>query len=497
MKTNLLSAIFLLGFSLATFAAETNKGDGKDKSMPAYPIFATCAEADAAAKLAAAKSPPEPPVFNQECESLKKISGSTRLQQYDAKENTKASVDGKIRCVGKANFTFDYTPCESALAYYNSVVAAENAMNLEQKLRTQVKNQNIQNQANKQIASGDSQNGIFDAAIESNKHQKNMQQEKALIYGVAVGALAKAYTVIPTDKEALKKCMNNVSTQAVGEDCKTAINNNRSLVLGNQEAKAALAYAVMEFTAKGVAAGIAMGQYNNAAQQIAAAKAPLDSTAEDVMMERCTFNPQDPACVTTGTKGTGTTFSSGDFSVGTDGNSAFNMTPYTETPATTLDPDTDTNKPVAGVNSPFEAQAKIAKGIVDPAAAAQNGSPGGAAAGAGGGGGGSGGGGSSSLGSDLNGADKDGDKEAQIKTSKVNGNYNAAGGSGFKGVGGGKDDANPFSSLFDAKSAGGIEEDRSIASGDIDGASSGLFQKISKRYGQIQADKRIEAKNLE
>jgi len=158
----------------------------------------------------------------------------------------------------------------------------------------------------------------------------------------------------------------------------------------------------------------------------------------------------------------------------------------------------DENAPIAGVNSPFVDDAKIAKGILDPAGAAQMQATGGAAGGGGAGGGGAGGGGGASLGSDLNGANKDGDKEAQIKTNKVSGTYSQGSGGGYKGVGKSKDDANPFASLFDAKgSGGGVEEDRSIASGDIDGASSGLFQKISKRYNQIQADKRIEAKNLE
>jgi hypothetical protein len=107
------------------------------------------------------------------------------------------------------------------------------------------------------------------------------------------------------------------------------------------------------------------------------------------------------------------------------------------------------------------------------------------------------GGGSASVGSDLSGVDKDANKEASIKAKEISGNYASGGGGGYKGVSGGKDDANPFSNLFDAKSDGGIEEDRSIASDDPNSASSGLFQKISKRYSQVQADKRIEANNLE
>jgi hypothetical protein len=109
-----------------------------------------------------------------------------------------------------------------------------------------------------------------------------------------------------------------------------------------------------------------------------------------------------------------------------------------------------------------------------------------------------GGGGGAQLGGDLDGANKEAEKEAQVKATKVSGVYESSGGGGFKAVGKGKDDANPFASLFDQQGeAGGVEEDRSIASGDIDGNASGLFQKISKRYSQIQADKRIEANNLE
>ena len=82
-----------------------------------------------------------------------------------------------------------------------------------------------------------------------------------------------------------------------------------------------------------------------------------------------------------------------------------------------------------------------------------------------------------------------------IKTNKVSGKYKAGGG-GYGAVKGSKDDANPFASMFDAKGeAGGVEEDRSIASDDGEG--SGLFHKISKKYGQVQQEKRLDSQNLE
>jgi hypothetical protein len=216
------------------------------------------------------------------------------------------------------------------------------------------------------------------------------------------------------------------------------------------------------------------------------------------MMERCVFNPTDPLCAKPGTRVPGQSFAGGDFGFTGDGsNNSFNMGLENED---SFEVGAETNldgTPVAAINSPFVDEAKKAQGILDPASAAQM-QPGSGGGGGGGGAGGGMGGGGASLGSDLAGADADGNKEASIKSSKVSGVYQPAGGGGYKGINKGKEDANPFASLFDAKgTAGGIEEDRSIASGDIDGKASGLFQKISKRYGQIQADKRIEANNLE
>jgi hypothetical protein len=447
--------------------------------------------------IAAMKAPPATPpaviIKDVGCEVLNILSYDT-LVSIDPREYVKQSLDKKISCVKKASYTYDYAACERAINYYNYVIAAETAMDLQQKIRTDLKNKNIQEQATKQAASGDVQTGMFDAAIESNKHQKSMQQEKMLAYGAAVGALVAAYRTIPGVKEVLQKC---TAGRIDAKTCENTISSNKTLVLSNEEAKASLALAIATFTAKGLAAGIAMGQYNTTANQIAAAKATTAETQEDLMMERCAFNPNDPACVKA-TAGTGLKpITGGNFALDEGaGNNNFNMTPGADA---VIDPSaisSDENAPIAAVNSPFEDDAKKAKSIMDPAAAAQMQATGGAAGGGGGGGGGLGGG-SASLGGDLAGADKDGDKEASIKTNSVGGTYSAAGGGGFKGVGGSKDDANPFSSLFDAKSDGGIEEDRSIASGDIDGGPSGLFEKISKRYSQIQADKRIEAKNLE
>jgi hypothetical protein len=223
-----------------------------------------------------------------------------------------------------------------------------------------------------------------------------------------------------------------------------------------------------------------------------------------MMLELCEFNPADPACVKRGNRVAGSRESAnGTLSFDADdGVNSFNLNPASETfgeaGSETNLPDDKNN--VAAINSPFKDAAQEAKGILNPADQAVVQATGGAGGGGGGGGGaGGGGGGSASLGGDLKGAQKETSGDPQVKTNKVSGTYSASGGGGYKGVGKSKEDSgNPFSSLFDQKgSEGGVEEDRTIASGDIDGKASGLFEKISSRYSKIKADKRIEAQNLE
>lgn len=522
MKT--LAVLVLMGLSLAALAEDTsltpeqrtaianaNMAERQDreqaraeeeakkqremgaKNIDTGNIYEDCNKVEELSKDAATGESVKATPKYKECIDLKKITaaiGEGNFAPVNAKDTIEQSLDKTISCKKTHSYTFDYDKCVSAIAAYNFVVNAESAMNLTQTVRTQNKNKNIQAEASKQVATGDTQTAALDSAIESNKHQKQMQQEKAAAYAMAVAALVNAYRMIPTASDAANACG--------GKACeKTVKVHEKKGILANQSAKAALVMAISTFTAKGIAAGIAMKSYDNAAQQIAKAKAPYEEEGDDLMMDRCAFNPTDPLCLKAGNRVAGTQYRGGEFTLGGDGASnAFNMTPESDlTPEfgaeTNLDDET-----VASMNSPFVDDAKEAKDILNPAGAAQM-QAGGPGAGGGGGAGGGMGGGGASLGSDLAGAEKDANKEASIKANKVSGNYNSAGGGGYAGIRKGKEDANPFASLFDAKSNGGIEEDRSIASGDIDGEASGLFQKISKRYGQIQADKRIEANNLE
>ena len=430
------------------------------------------------------------------CHHLQQLSLSAgNSLETQVRVTEKKSTDGRISCVQLASYTIDYKPCEKVLTLYNGVLIAEMAMDLEQKVRTDLKNKSIQENAMKKAAEGDLQTGAYDAALESHQHMKAMNTEKMIAYVSAVGALGAANTMFPDEKKAIKKCEAAIEPK----ECSKTMRSHGAEILANIDNKSAIATAIMAFTAKAAAAGIALSRNYESAKKINQVKKNFDDQGTNLMMERCLFNPADPLCADKGRRISGNGAFAGDFGMGGNGaDNSFDMNPENEAfgeagAETNLD---DKNE-VASINSPFRDEAQTDDGILNPAGAAQVQSTGGSGGGSGSGGGGGGGGGAS-LGNDLQGADKEGDKEPQIKTNKVSGIYGASGGDGFKGVSRGKDEANPFSSLFDQKSGGGgVEEDRSIASGDIDGKYSGLFEKISKRYNLIQADKRIEAQNLE
>lgn len=494
MKT--LAVLVLMGVSLSAVASDEqdNPQQMKKQKVQVVGTASRCAEraySDDKVDMTQ-KDATKFDAIEAECGMLKQIGGGRNFDEIDSPV---ASMKGEIQCKMTAGYTLDFEPCKSAATALNFVVNAEAAMDLQQMVRTDIKNKNIQEDANKKMATGDAQTGMFDASIESNNHQKRMQQEKALAFSTAVAALGATYAKWPSTDKLREQACSKVQKDKQG-DCANTFNKNKGAIAPNESQKSGLIQAITMYIAKGVAAGIAMKQFDTKAKTVEAAKKTVEEETGDVMVARCEFNPTDPICAKPGNRVSGESYTGGEFSLGGSGNNSFDMGKTDDEFGVEGEASNIKDETVAGVNSPFEDEAKKANGILDPAAAASM-QAGSATGGGSGGGGGGGGGGSASLGGDLDAAEKDANKEASLKATKASGNYSAVGGGGYSAVKGGKDDANPFASLFDAKSAGGIEEDRSIASGDIDGEASGLFQKISKRYGQIQADKRIEANNLE
>jgi len=280
------------------------------------------------------------------------------------------------------------------------------------------------------------------------------------------------------------------------QNCLEALKSVRekSGVFANDQGKAGLVQAFMEYMAKAIREKMAANQLKNIAKQIADVKNDVQDLGP-TMFERCQVAPNDPACQQAGgPRIPGQEYTGGEISIGDNFNNAFGD-PLQETPNVGFETeDLTPGEAVANAGNPFADAAKEASGILEEAPAA-NVQPGSAPSGGGGGGGGGLGGGGVSLGNDLKGPEAE--KTAEVDAEKSTGNYNFAGGGGFQAIKPGKEDANPFASLFDSKSQGGVGEDRSFASDDIGGKDSGLFMRISRRYGKISGEKRIEATNLE
>lgn len=425
------------------------------------------------------------------CKSLYIVSQKITNEDPETEPSTYSTMDKRVTCIQKAGYTADFEKCKKMAKLYNYVVGADQALQLAQAAQTQQESQDLQRETELRAQQGDLQAASFDAMKKSNDNLKEKQNQLAAAYMSAVTGFSGSLATWPNAKSLKKDCGTDTS-------CQLAVDNaSKSNLFSNDEAKGTFIAIAAEFGGKAARAAMMAKQLEDMNGIMAQQTPP--PPVNDVMIEHCALYPTDPACAAgPGQRVQGQTFQSGSFTVGDgSGNNAFNMGEGTDTAFGDPGAAGSSGQKIADINSPFLDQAKEASGILNPAPAA-NVQPGGGAGGGGGGGAGGGlGGGGVSLGDDLQGEDSGEKKDPTIKANKISSNGAAGGGKGFGKLAQGKEDANPFSNLFDAKSSGGgIEEDRSIASDDGT-AASGLFQKISRRYTQIQADKRLEANNLE
>ncbi|MES2529306.1 MAG: hypothetical protein V4598_19620 [Bdellovibrionota bacterium] len=466
------------------------------------------------------------PTTARNCRALQMTSAGNR--QAFAAHESKTSMDGRVTCIQYAGFTADYRSCTNAVNMYNNVKMAESALFIVQSVQATSNQQNVANETAQRVANGDGQNAAYDAQISQARAASQLNQQKAAAYAAAVLALgSQIRSWIKTDVASLQAALCAGNPRALGEEvifndaqateaqfrtfkfsnakavgspvCRDAVKYTHESANGemiaNQQAKGQLTAALMELIGKGIQAGIAANQLGNIAKKVEEAKNATEDPYNPATFDVCAVNMADPRCAQAGTRTPGTGLQDGGFSFGDGfGNNAFTPIGSAEDMENVAPGALPGDSVVGDTTNPFVDDAKKASGILDPAGAASTQA---AAAGGGGGsgGGGAGGGGSASLGNDTPGAD-DSKKENDIKANKADGKYGSFAGGGFQAIKPMKDE-NPFANLFDGKGGGSLQEDRSIASGDIDGRDSGIFSKISKRYGQVQADKRIEAKNLE
>lgn len=429
------------------------------------------------------------------------------------------SQDRRIVCVRRGTHVLDWKSCKEGKDAYDMVLIADAGLNLTQQVRTAQSTQRMNNQMAEEIQAGNAQNAAYDATIQHNRNLANMNKEKVAAYTAALGFLGSKIaawqgksdnalrnvcgnvqpSILPTQLVTTKEQAIAPSAPPTGQlpstkNCFDYLKSVRGSLFANDSGKAALVAAFMEYMQKAIAAGIAAKNLSNIAKQVEQVKTGTEDLGP-TMFERCSVAPNDPACQQGGPRIPGQEYVGGEISIGENFNNAFGDS-LQETPNVGFETDDLTpGESVASSGNPFEDAAREASGILEEAPAA-NVQPGSAPGGGGGGGAGGGlGGGGVSLGNDLKGPEAE--KTAEVKADGVGGKYNFTGGGGFQAIKQGKDDANPFASLFDSKSQGGVEQDRTFASDDIGGKDSGLFLRISKRYGKISGEKRIEATNLE
>lgn len=436
------------------------------------------------------------------CRQLEITSVANGSSLNDGPDQT-VSMDRRVVCQKAGGYTLDWQSCKNGVNAYNLILGADKALDMVQQVQAQQNSRKLGEEYAQAAQEGAGQDAAYEAMVQERRKMASMHEQKAVAYLAAVAALGNSIMRWQGKSEgAVSRLCSGYreggreSDLLPQETCPNAISQVKgtSGVFANDAGKAALVQAFMEYMAKAIKAKMDANQLRNIAKQISDVKNDVQDLGP-TMFERCSVAPNDPACQQAGgPRIPGQEFTGGDFSIGENFNNSFGD-PLQETPNVDFDPENLTpGGAVASAGNPFEDAAKEASGILDKAPAA-NFQPGSTPGGGGGGAGGGLGGGGASLGNDLNGPE--GEKTAEVKAEKSGGNYNFAGGGGFQAIKPGKEDANPFASLFDSKSQGGVGEDRSFASDDIGGKDSGLFLRISRRYGKISGEKRIEAMNLE
>lgn len=428
------------------------------------------------------------------------------------------SSDNRFSCRSFGGQTLDFKSCEAAIGSYNIVIMAEQAFSMQQGVRKQIsnskRNADVQNSIN---ANGDVTETSAKVYSDSAKEDAGLYAEQMAAFSAAALELAgRAKVFVKNSDSYIKKiCEKPASNKDSAYNktleelklkdnpeagCVKALTNyrNNAAIFGNQHVISQLTAVALEYANKAGQAYIGHKDAKNRAQVVDKVIEELQNPDSDYMVDPCMHDPQ--SCIGRGTITPGSgSFAGNNFGSGSGSNQSFDFGAGTDSETYNQDAVNKAESFASGDN-PYKHEADEASGILNPAAKA-NVTAASGTGGGGGAGGGGGGGGSASLGDDLQGANDGGDEDSDIKSNKYTPTYSSSGGgAGFESVAGSKDDAaNPFASLFDNKdgAGGGIEEDRSIASGDIDGKASGLFQKISNRYELVQKSNRLMSEQPE
>jgi hypothetical protein len=459
----------------------------------------------------------------KKCDALKKKAAicdgvAFLLHKFEKDWNDKESyktdtVKGgnpEIKCQGNGIATLDYEGCVKFVNNGDIMDVAQSAIQQGQQLVYQDKAMTAQMEAS---SSPESATAGLKALHTGVKGQEEIATQRAVLDSGKLAALSSYYSQIPTMGDLEDACSSykamapNELKEADG--CNGAVSMQHEFALlkngqAREKMKSKLAKVGIDVASDAVMAALMSkraGDINNAIAKINTFKPidPLAPAENNLQTTYCQQNPGDAKCLTGGLEQTFDAMGENviTFGEGGTGTSYANNNPNLDTSTglnNAVGPDGKT--PVASIGSVISAASQ--KGGLENIVGAATVSKGSASGAGGGGGGGSGGGGSGGGGAPPAG------QQAGGNTMGIPGKAPTYGGGGgtLSMMGGlglnkskavAKDDANPFGKLFnkDANKSGAVDFGRSPSSQKVGNKTDNLFEMISKRYTNVNTDKRL------
>jgi hypothetical protein len=440
---------------------------------------------------------------------LNEFGRSWENPEHVSTTEVKSNGTPPIICKSAGISTVDFEECAKFVQNGDIMDVAQMAVNKGQELVLADKTMSAQADA---MSSGNTATGSLNAQKTSIQAQEQMMNQRAALDSGKLAMLASYYSNIPTSKDLLAKCSDYKSKAIYDENtgCETVVSHQHEFgLLMNQSAKDQMKLKLVNV---GVAIGADLlaanllgkrvGDIDGAIAKVDAFKPidPLAPSTENLQTTFCQQNPGDVKCLTGGLQQTYDAAADNviTFGPGGTGTTYSNSNPFLDSTGSANNAVAPTNK--AAITPVGSAITNVDQkgGLMDTVGAATV-TKGSAPAGGGGGGGGLGGGGSGGGG----GGGAGGGAQAGGSTGSLAKAPSYGGGAGSLSMMGGfginkskataKDDANPFGKLFaaDAKKSNSIDFGRSPASQKVGTKGDNLFEMISKRYVNVNSEKRL------
>lgn len=424
------------------------------------------------------------------------------FNEYNHDEEKYSTYDQKITCKKDGMFTADFKFCKRLVDTYNASSVAENTGKIAENVSV--------GQANVKAAQmmAEDPNNVQDKSLEGAEMiaDRKILHEKIKVGMYSANAALYAGFVMswPTPKNLGKRCAKNGGGITARACCTYASAKYFSTIFKNYEMKRRFTHELFYALGKAGAAGVMWSLYKKQKDALGDAREELaelepedyNGLSPDMLTNLCQADPNAPGCragrnlVNQGAVGQGNiNFNgAGGAQMGAASPSENFQFDFDEGGAANLS-DEDRN----AISETIAGGKSGRGGFEDNVAAAQKVAR---TPGEGGGGGGGSAGKASAPG--LSGAAKQGGdpKSKMVTDSGGRGNSKGSGGfaytgGGYRYAGGKKGDKNPFSGLFGKKGSKGGVSVRGVASKEIGDKSFGIFDKISRKYSEVNKAKRL------